>query len=148
MDNATVIQRKRRLASLLRRTKLDHGCIAWNGSIGDHGYGQYRTEDSNPTVHRMLWETFIGDIPEGYEVHHVCGNRLCVNPFHLTVLSQTDHWRLGNSPSAKRARATQCKNGHEFTPENTYVRTKTGHRRCRKCHAASERARKQPKEGT
>jgi hypothetical protein len=34
---------------------------------------------------------------------------------------------------------THCKNGHEFTPENTYMRTKHGRRGCRACIAAAQR---------
>lgn len=34
---------------------------------------------------------------------------------------------------AKAAARTHCRNGHEFTPENTYVR-KDGGKQCRKCH--------------
>lgn len=133
----TTRQRRRRLHALLTKTVAEEECIVWTGSIGNHGYGQYRTEDGNPTVHRMMWETFIGEIPDGYEVHHVCGNRRCVNPYHLETLSKHDHWALGNSQSALRARATHCQHGHEFTPANTYVRA-NGQRRCRRCHREGE----------
>lgn len=34
--------------------------------------------------------------------------------------------------------AEKCGRGHEFTPENTYVRP-DGRRRCRRCHAERER---------
>ena len=34
---------------------------------------------------------------------------------------------------------TTCINGHEYTPENTYIRA-DGSRSCRTCHAAASRA--------
>jgi len=39
----------------------------------------------------------------------------------------------GVASGAKRRAMTHCKNGHEFTPENTGL-TKEGWRRCRACH--------------
>lgn len=35
--------------------------------------------------------------------------------------------------SRERRAATHCKNGHEFTPQNTYVRPASGKRVCRTC---------------
>lgn len=34
---------------------------------------------------------------------------------------------------------THCRNKHEYTPENTYIRPGTTHRACRKCKAESAR---------
>lgn len=40
----------------------------------------------------------------------------------------------GNASGAKKRAKTHCKNGHEFTDENTLI-TKEGWRSCRRCHA-------------
>jgi len=51
----------------------------------------------------------------------------------------------GRISGAKRAAATHCKRGHEFTPENTG--TQTGGRLCKKCRALNEqRKRKRRRE--
>ncbi len=34
---------------------------------------------------------------------------------------------------------THCKNGHEFTPENTYIRKGLNHRACNTCRRISQR---------
>lgn len=36
--------------------------------------------------------------------------------------------------AAARSALTHCKHGHEFTPENTYIKP-NGYRNCRKCRA-------------
>lgn len=44
----------------------------------------------------------------------------------------------------KRRDKTHCKNGHEYTPENTYI-TPNGWRNCRICHQQREEARRGPR---
>jgi hypothetical protein len=34
----------------------------------------------------MSYETFVGPIPEGYEVDHRCRNPICINPGHLEAV--------------------------------------------------------------
>lgn len=118
------------------------GCHIWTGSVmPSTGYGQYRTVETNLYAHRMAYELLVGPIPEGLEIHHVCGVRRCVNVQHLVTLTKHEHWRISDSPSAKRARQTHCQHGHEFDAKNTYV-TARGHRRCRRCAADSEARRR------
>jgi hypothetical protein len=45
-------------------------------------------------------------------------------------------------PRAPRKRPTHCKNGHEFTPENTYVWSRDGSRQCKSCAYARKRLRR------
>ena len=99
-------------------------------------------------VRVLLW---VGPISEG---HHRCGNGSCIYPNHLEALSARAHVldRHGEQPlqaivGAREVRRqeqrslTHCVNGHEFTPENTYVR-KEGWRMCRACLADRQRARR------
>ena len=64
--------------------------------------------------HTYSYARFVGPIPEGYDIDHICKTHLCVNPTHLRPLTH-------NENVAVRRKKTHCKNGHEFTPENTRV---------------------------
>ena len=37
-------------------------------------------------AHIVSYETFIGPIPEGYEIDHTCRNTFCINPNHLEAV--------------------------------------------------------------
>lgn len=42
-------------------------------------------------LHRMIWESVNGRIPERYEIDHICRNRKCCNIKHLQALINKDH---------------------------------------------------------
>jgi hypothetical protein len=44
-------------------------------------------------IHRLVAETFIGEIPKGYQVHHKDGNKQNNNVENLEILSIKEHAR-------------------------------------------------------
>lgn len=89
---------RRRCPQLARLIVPDaFGCWLWQGSISRSGHGQtgYRypghTYISTVPVHRYIYDTFVATIPYGYEIHHRCEVRNCVNPLHLVALSHKEH---------------------------------------------------------
>lgn len=45
--------------------------VQCNQHITSNGYVQMRTKISQNYVHRIIWETFYGEIPEGYQIDHI-----------------------------------------------------------------------------
>lgn len=115
------------------------GCHLWTGCSYGRGYGWINFKGKSQPVHRLVYRLVFGDIPEGYEVHHLCGTKLCLNPSHLQALSKAEHTKIGPaarcSGIANRSK-TQCKHGHEFTEENTILYGPKQYRYCRKCRNA------------
>lgn len=64
------------------------GCWLWRGGLGTGGYGSHATAG---TVHRFVYETLVGPIPDGHVLHHRCHVRACVNPEHLEPLTLSEH---------------------------------------------------------
>lgn len=117
--------------NLLRRLRLNGSCVEFTGCT-DRGYGLVRTPLGVRKAHRVMWELMVGPIPDGKVLDHLCRNRGCVNPAHLEVVTQGENVLRGIGPVAVNARKTHCKNGHEFTEENTIIR-REGWRGCRTC---------------
>lgn len=124
----------------------DDGCWVWIGSISDKGYGIYHHKGKRRPAHRASYDMFVGFIEKNTVIDHTCRNRSCVNPDHLReVSSNINSLENTNSHIAKFARKTHCINGHEFTEENTVVKS-VGvygglHRGCRICRKNSDKER-------
>jgi hypothetical protein len=111
----------------------------WTGAIDAGGYGRINVEGQSAYAHRVSYELHVGAIPAGLTLDHLCRNTPCCNPAHLEPVTQGENTLRGESPWAKRKRQTHCVNGHEFTPENTYIR-REGWRQCIACNRARRRA--------
>lgn len=90
------------LDRLINRIVKDHkDCWLWTGPINNAGYGMMNTckgidYPRMATVHRIMMVEYTNKIKYGddVEVLHKCGNKLCVNPDHLTIGDIKDRHKL------------------------------------------------------
>lgn len=123
---------RQQLEEKLRDRSVRQGeCLVWTHNLTQAGYGSFSLLKRNWLAHRIAHEMWIGEIPEGHDVHHKCENRACIEPTHLESLSRKDHLAIGVN-----SYKTHCKRNHEFTPENTIQVKRNGvitGRSCRQC---------------
>lgn len=110
-------------------------CWLWTASKTADGYGQFRVAGRNVYAHRFAYEQQHGPVATQTTLDHLCRTRACVRPSHLDPVSNRENVLRGSGITARQARLTHCKNGHEFTEENTYFWR--GMRRCQACRRAA-----------
>lgn len=111
-----------------RLAQRRNGCWIWTAAkVAGYGlgYSWLTVPTKGAYAHRIAFEYFIGSIPKGRELDHLCRNRACCNPTHLELVTRGE-----NTKRANDAR-THCNNGHAFTKRNSV--TRKGSRACLKC---------------
>lgn len=130
------------------------GCWPWQGALLSNGYATTQWLGKRRGAHRVMYEIFVGPIPEGLQLDHLCHgrdrscpggacvHRRCVNPSHLEPVTCKENLNRGvNAKSAK----THCPKGHPY--DVVYVRNGRTRRECLTCRRAAWRAWKARQEG-
>src|ERR1019366_5580807 len=126
----TVYFREDHMARAIRKIHVrSTGCWEWTGTIdlrsryGKAGNGvRYINKYGYPSEvkeqsHRVFYRHFIGPIPDGLELDHLCVNRKCSNPWHLEPVTSAENARR------MMERRPFCINGHDKSlPGATYKR--------------------------
>lgn len=123
-------------------------CWLWTGATARNGYGVFGVGEGTVLAHRYAYEDQVALIPVGLEIDHLCRVRNCVNPQHLEPVTSAENTQRGLA-GALRVRVEQCVNGHDYTPENTYI-APNGTRDCKACRRDRNRrykARRRAKRG-
>lgn len=125
------------------------GCWPWTGALNPDGYAlSYIRRDDGAKrfmhANRRSHQFFIGPIPAGFQVDHICHNadltcpadssclhRRCVNPEHLEAVPPGVNTRRSTKTLASRnAAKTHCDHGHSLVDA---VADRRGKRACLGC---------------
>lgn len=108
-------------------------CWLWTASTWASGYGKFKDHDGKTvTAHLWAYRHFVGPLPKGYQVDHLCRVRHCVNyEGHLEAVSPRVNTMRGEAPNIVIAREGRCAFGHELSVRESGDRA--GRSECRVC---------------
>lgn len=75
----------------------ESGCIVWTGGLNPSGYAILGIKSKSKLAHRIVFESYMGTIPNGMWIDHECGVRSCVNADHLRLATPAENARHRNS---------------------------------------------------
>lgn len=99
---------RRQLARVFGMVARDRstGCWNWLGATAGGRNDRKYSAIANGTAHAVTYAWFVGPMPSGLQLDHLCCNTLCINPAHLEAVTPRENVRR------TAARMTHCKNGH------------------------------------
>jgi hypothetical protein len=130
---------------VLKGKELSQNLVGGSGPGGRYwGTTLFRDGKRKPVlVHAVMLMAFIGPRPEGA---HGChrdddpNNNTLKNLYWGSPKQNVgDSVKSGRHRSVFESAKEWCAQGHEYTPENTYIKPRTGHRDCRTCHREQSR---------
>lgn len=132
IQNKYIEHLKRKLLS--KRLIDSNNCWLWQGAKDKDGYGIIRFLDKDYKVHRLSFFLWKLGFKDDLNTLHKCDVSSCFSPDHL--FQGTTGQNIKDMIDKKRhfeQKKTHCKNGHEFTVENTYISPTDNSRQCRIC---------------
>ncbi len=112
-------------------------CWIWTGSIHKKGYGHFWYRGKYRKAHRVSYRMLVGKFGGKPQIDHLCRVRGCVNPTHLEPVTNRENLLRGRNVNREK---THCSGGHEFTPENTRIASRSGRKGERVCRTCSNAA--------
>lgn len=98
------------------RVLIGDGCWEWQGpAFHNDGYGHMSIGDRARLVHRVAYERWVGRIPEGLQIDHLCRNPRCSRPDHLDPVTSRINTLRGEGITAANVRRARCPRGHELS---------------------------------
>lgn len=109
------------------------GCWEWTKALATNGYSKFFRDGRTLSGHRAMYELWVGPIPDGLHLDHLCVNRKCVNPAHLEPVTP--------KVNSERALRLLCPQGHV----KDGVWAFNGYRYCSTCRTAHRKRYEQQK---
>lgn len=77
------------------KVKKVDDCWYWQGGISHKGYGKFQPKARlDMSAHKYSYELKFGKVPTGFDLHHTCKHKRCVNPDHLVPVDSNEHRKL------------------------------------------------------
>lgn len=74
-----------------------HECVSHTPNQDGYIRIWHPTKKRQLMLHRTKWEEYHRqDIPDGFEIDHLCKNRKCCNPDHLRLIDRSRHKTIDN----------------------------------------------------
>lgn len=96
-------------------------CWFYTGGTFSGRYGRFSIKGASKLAHRVVYELVVGEIPPDQYVMHKCNNKLCCNPSHLTIGSNSENQRHASSSGAWPVGASGIR-GVSFVKKRGYWR--------------------------
>jgi hypothetical protein len=90
-------------------------CWIFTGRRDSSGYGKVRLEVGTTGAHRLTYQYFVGPIPDGLHIDHLCRVRSCCNPMHLEAVTPAEN-NARALPYRRARSALECRRGHTRIP--------------------------------
>ena len=86
-------------------------CWIWLMSFNHKGYARMWSPQHGRVIQasRFFYEHFVGQIPGGFQLDHLCRVRLCVNPEHLEPVTQYVNQQRGSNAKLTREQADEIR---------------------------------------
>ncbi len=114
-------ERQLHAAGLWRRGAFSP-CWVWTGNTTADGYGRFWLDGRTQRSHIVAWTWAHGHGPNGAVLDHLCRTRECCRPSHLEAVTLVENTARGQSMTARHARQTTCKRGHELPAPTAITR--------------------------
>lgn len=89
---------------LLHRISMQpNGCWLWQGELNRNGYGRVWHKGVRHMVHRFVWRWLNKPLSDDQVLDHICRNRNCCNPTHLSPVSNKQNVHRGKATLFKKA---------------------------------------------
>lgn len=78
---------------IVPRPPVDSDCWESTYRADSQGYRHIHINKNVKLVHRFAYTLWVGEIPNGYTIDHLCENRACFNPLHLECVTSIENNR-------------------------------------------------------
>ena len=82
--------------------RQDNGCLLYTTSKLKNGYALASYDGKKQPAHRAVYQLSGKTIPPGFDIHHTCHNKLCIEITHLEAVSRRQHALLDENDMAQR----------------------------------------------